>query len=148
MFIEKTLDNDINGLKSIPVSERSINKRDEFGNTPLHLAAYLGYEDIFDYLVSIGSDINAKNYNGETPLYMSTYLNSDNIFNKIISSDNFFVDNSIFLVERSLKEKYDGFLNNDDQYDVLYSFNFNDKYNQVKDLANLQRVTYPVMGRR
>jgi ankyrin repeat protein len=39
------------------------------GNTPLHMACSWGYDDIVEFLVKRGANVNLRNANGETPLY-------------------------------------------------------------------------------
>jgi ankyrin repeat protein len=39
-----------------------------YGDTALHLAAYLGYEDVVDMLIKHGANVNQKNKAGATPL--------------------------------------------------------------------------------
>ncbi|CAB3985373.1 Ankyrin repeat domain-containing 50 [Paramuricea clavata] len=38
------------------------------GDTPLHIAAYLGRENVVKYLVRLGADVNIKNKNNHTPM--------------------------------------------------------------------------------
>jgi len=53
---------------------------DDFGETPLHRAAYLGNERAAEELIATGKvDLNAKNRDGQTPLYKSVvYGHSQN----------------------------------------------------------------------
>jgi cytohesin len=39
------------------------------GQTPLHMAADLGYKEIVELLLTNGADVNAKDYKGVTPLH-------------------------------------------------------------------------------
>ena len=59
-------------LKIIPGLIKSkylvLNKQDEAGNTPLHIAAYHGHEHVVKYLVGLGADINIKNKNNHTAM--------------------------------------------------------------------------------
>ena len=45
-----------------------LNEQDENGNTPLHIAAESGRDDVVKYLFGLGVEINVKNKNGNTPL--------------------------------------------------------------------------------
>ena len=45
-----------------------MNLRDEWGNTPLHLAAFDGNKAAVALLIDSGADINAKDESGTTPL--------------------------------------------------------------------------------
>jgi ankyrin repeat protein len=56
----------IPGLKSN--KSLLLNEQDEVGDTPLHLAAYRGRENIVKYLVRLGADINIRNKNNNTPM--------------------------------------------------------------------------------
>jgi ankyrin repeat protein len=47
----------------------SINKKDYYGNTELHLAAFKGYADLTRCLIDHGAEINAVNNFNRTPLY-------------------------------------------------------------------------------
>ena len=44
-----------------------VNRRDEFGNTMLHLAAWNDKPDMYDHLVRLGADPSAVNHSGLTP---------------------------------------------------------------------------------
>ena len=48
-----------------------VNRRDEFGNTMLHLAAWNNKTDMFDRLTALGADLTAVNRNGLTPYTLS-----------------------------------------------------------------------------
>ena len=45
-----------------------IDARDEYGNTPLHLAASMGYPELTEELLEWGADVNIMNGNGQLPL--------------------------------------------------------------------------------
>jgi len=46
-----------------------VNARNDKGQTPLHIAALVGREDVASLLIANGADINAKDYSGWTPLH-------------------------------------------------------------------------------
>ena len=48
---------------------------EENGYTPLHIAAYIGSEDICNHLLQNGANINAKGKNGRTPLHLAVRYN-------------------------------------------------------------------------
>jgi hypothetical protein len=48
-----------------------VNRKDEFGNTMLHLAAWNSNPDMFDYLVKLGADSSTVNDDGLTPFTLS-----------------------------------------------------------------------------
>lgn len=52
----------------------SPNARDRDGNTPLHIAAQLGFGDGILVLTACGADANAANSRGETPLIIAVQM--------------------------------------------------------------------------
>ncbi|WCR53875.1 MAG: hypothetical protein PG981_000897 [Wolbachia endosymbiont of Ctenocephalides orientis wCori] len=50
---------------------QEINRKDEQGNTILHLATWYASSDKTKFLIEQGGDINARNNKGETPLHMA-----------------------------------------------------------------------------
>ena len=48
-----------------------VNRRDEFGNTMLHLAAWNGKQEMYDHLIALGADPAAFNRSGLTPFTLS-----------------------------------------------------------------------------
>jgi ankyrin repeat protein len=50
----------------------NINATDEYGETPLHKAAYYGNKDVVEILLAHGASINAMNKNGKTPLKIAS----------------------------------------------------------------------------
>lgn len=50
------------------IVEKMINKKDDLGNTPLHLAIDSGNANVVDFLVKKGADLNIRNSQGERPL--------------------------------------------------------------------------------
>lgn len=46
-----------------------VNQKNCLGETPLHLAAYLGCADMVQLLLANGADSNARDRNGDTPLH-------------------------------------------------------------------------------
>ncbi len=47
------------------------NIRDNDGNTPLHIAAQIGYPEAANWLRIVRADLNARNNRGETPLILA-----------------------------------------------------------------------------
>jgi ankyrin repeat protein len=62
-------------LEIIPSLKRNkffiLDEQDEYGNTPLHIAALSGREDVVKYLVRLGADVNIKNKLDDTPLWIA-----------------------------------------------------------------------------
>lgn len=54
------------------VNGAHINTQDDYGNTPLHWAAYSG-AFAAKYLIDHGAEINSKNKNGYTPLHLAAH---------------------------------------------------------------------------
>nr|5CBN_A Chain A, mbp3-16,Immunoglobulin G-binding protein A [synthetic construct] len=48
-----------------------VNAMDNFGVTPLHLAAYWGHFEIVEVLLKYGADVNASDATGDTPLHLA-----------------------------------------------------------------------------
>jgi hypothetical protein len=48
-----------------------INRPDEYGNTPLHLAAWNGSKKIFSWMMKNGADLRAVNHDGLSPLALT-----------------------------------------------------------------------------
>jgi hypothetical protein len=48
-----------------------VNRKDEFGNTMLHLAAWNSKPEMFDHLVELGADVSMVNGDGLTPFTLS-----------------------------------------------------------------------------
>lgn len=47
----------------------NINKLDEFGNTPIHVAAQINDAQLCEFLVKKGADTSIRNFEGDTPLH-------------------------------------------------------------------------------
>ena len=59
-------------LEIIPPLRKSkyllLDEQDLDGNTPLHVAAYLGHESVVKYLVGLGADVSIRNKNNNNPM--------------------------------------------------------------------------------
>jgi len=66
---------DVAKVKSLISNNKElIHKKSDKGQTPLHLAVQNGYQEIVDFLISLGADINAKDGEGNTPLITALAL--------------------------------------------------------------------------
>ncbi|TFK73285.1 ankyrin, partial [Pluteus cervinus] len=52
--------------------QAEVNKVDNSGWTPLHIAVSAGHLDVVQELLGAGADVNRKNDKGITPLYVPT----------------------------------------------------------------------------
>ena len=50
-------------------------ERDDYGNVPLHYAAGLGYMDLIEELLRLGTPVDIVNYHKQTPLIMAMEYN-------------------------------------------------------------------------
>jgi ankyrin repeat protein len=53
--------------------------RDGYGITPLHGAAFMGFQDMVELLLTNNADVNAKDVKGETPLQAAKMAKHQNI---------------------------------------------------------------------
>jgi len=51
----------------------SVNDKDQYGDTPLHLAAHHGHVIISMKLLELNADVNSRDKYGETPLHRAAY---------------------------------------------------------------------------
>lgn len=59
-------------MKTLIDAGANANMKNVDGFTPLHLAAGLGRENIVEFLVQNGSDVNAKTNAGQSPHHIAT----------------------------------------------------------------------------
>jgi ankyrin repeat protein len=50
-----------------------VSSKDDYGSTPLHLAAYEGHKDVAELLLAKGAEVNATDIDGSTPLHLAAY---------------------------------------------------------------------------
>ncbi|XP_057767622.1 potassium channel SKOR-like isoform X2 [Salvia miltiorrhiza] len=62
-------DGDLHRLRRLVEAGADPNKVDYHGQSPLHRAAAMGYEDIVQFLIQIHADINLRDNFGKTPLF-------------------------------------------------------------------------------
>ena len=59
-------------VKQLIIGGYDVNQRDgKYGSTPLHQAVLFGHENIVEFLIAEGSDVNAQNSAGFSPLYLA-----------------------------------------------------------------------------
>lgn len=63
-----------------------LEKKDIFGNTPIHYAAAFGKKEILNLLLSQGANVNAKNKNRMTPLLLASAAGHDDIVQLLLQS--------------------------------------------------------------
>lgn len=63
---------DTEGIKAKLTASRSMEQRDQYGNTPLHIAAFRGDLATVRDLLAAGANVNARDNLGETPLHKAT----------------------------------------------------------------------------
>jgi len=80
-LVEAAKANDVSRAKQIVEANGALlNRRDpQFGATPLHWAALKGNNEVAEYLVSAGADLNAKNNKGETPYQVADRAGKKNM---------------------------------------------------------------------
>ncbi|XP_071749523.1 transient receptor potential cation channel subfamily A member 1 homolog [Lepeophtheirus salmonis] len=79
-----------------------VNFGDHFDNSPLHVAALKGYEEIVDVLLEFGADIAKKNDDEQTPLHLAAKEGQKKIVMDILKRDRFSVNDSDFESHTSL----------------------------------------------
>uniref|UniRef100_A0AAQ6IDW6 Myotrophin n=1 Tax=Anabas testudineus TaxID=64144 RepID=A0AAQ6IDW6_ANATE len=64
---------DLDEIKSKLTAAVDVNRTLEGGRKPLHYAADAGQEDVVEFLISMGADINAPDKHGLTPLMAACF---------------------------------------------------------------------------
>lgn len=62
------------------------NIRDGDGNTPLHIAAQIGFPDAVNWLRIVNADLNARNNRGETPLILAVHQRHGAIVRQLVDA--------------------------------------------------------------
>jgi ankyrin repeat protein len=60
--------------------------RDSEGNTPLHIAAQIGYPDAVNWLRIVNADLDARNNRGETPLILAVQQRNTGIVRQLVDA--------------------------------------------------------------
>jgi ankyrin repeat protein len=83
LIIKAAKAGDLATIKALLASNPSlIAARDTDGSTPLHCATWKGHENVAEFLVTVGADVNAVNQNGHwgtTPLHAAAHANQARI---------------------------------------------------------------------
>ena len=69
------------------LTPETVNTRDESYNTPLHIAAQEGHEDVVTYLIKNGAYIDVYNASGKTPLHKAAKHGHDAIVKKLLNAE-------------------------------------------------------------
>jgi hypothetical protein len=63
-----------------------VSSRDDYGNTPLHFAAFSGHKDVAELLLAHGADVNAKTANGATPLFGAVTFDKKDVVELLLAN--------------------------------------------------------------
>ncbi|MGV8118157.1 MAG: ankyrin repeat domain-containing protein [Candidatus Xenobiia bacterium LiM19] len=63
-----------------------LNARDTYGQTPLHIAAYVGNAPLVEMLIKKGSQVNSPDKNGRTPLHLAAWGNHLEVMKLLLSA--------------------------------------------------------------
>lgn len=80
----------INGPEAIRVLKENnydINKKDDYGNTPLHYALLTGNDEYAINLIGSGADVNSFNNHRLTPLHIAALFNDEELVSELIKGN-------------------------------------------------------------
>ena len=61
--------------------------KDNYGETPLHLAALNGHRDVAELLLASKAEVNAESNNGRTPLHFAAYSGHKDVVELLLASE-------------------------------------------------------------
>jgi hypothetical protein len=73
-LLQAAADGDIDQVKSFLLKGSSVNAKDKFGWTALHIATARGSQDMVELLIGSGGEVDAKDIAGNTPLHLAAEL--------------------------------------------------------------------------
>jgi ankyrin repeat protein len=91
------VENQLESVKFLKELGSNINTADYFYSTPLMHAVRLQYNDMIDYLLSCGADIDSKTVNGDTALSYA-----------VMSNDNIMSERLLSLRKQHIQHYFDG----------------------------------------
>ena len=72
-LLEAARKGDVRKVRELLDRGANVNARDEYGWTPLHLAAYRGYAEVARLLLDRGANVDARDDVGDTPLHWAAH---------------------------------------------------------------------------
>lgn len=87
---------DLNAIKQHIKAGTDLNQKDEYGSTPLTIAATFGKTEAAKALIEGGADINLSNADGSTPLHVAAFFCRTEIVKALLQKG----------ADKSLRNKY------------------------------------------
>lgn len=72
-FIEAIKKDDPITVKALIAAGADVNAKNKFGQTPLHIAAVRGYNEIISLLITEGANVNTRNKRGLAPIHAAAW---------------------------------------------------------------------------
>ena len=76
----------IEAVKEYLAAGGDVNAKEEYGRTPLYVAASQGYKEISELLIAKGANANAKHKGGETALHVAAYFGRKEIAELLLTN--------------------------------------------------------------